>query len=86
MDKRFAIDDENLENVSGGIAEVGDDPQVGGRCPYCTTLMNRTATGYVCPDCGSVFDMNGNQIGGTTAVNTLNKTNGIGGAVLGKKR
>ena len=69
MDKRFAISDEDLELVSGGVASgaaVMDDSQAGGHCPHCTQLMNRTADGgYVCPNCGAVYDKSGRQIGGS---------------------
>ena len=76
MDKKFAINDEELEMVSGGIAETGDDSQAAGRCPYCTTLMNRTASGYVCPDCGSMFDLKGTQIGGMVHESKTRRTGG----------
>ena len=61
MSEKRILSEEELGNVSGGIAEV-DDAQVSGRCPYCTTLLKKKENGYECPDCGSMFDDGMNQI------------------------
>ncbi|MBO5551799.1 MAG: hypothetical protein J5966_07550 [Lachnospiraceae bacterium] len=84
MDKRFAIPDEELNQVSGGIivtSGIADDPQAGGHCPNCTALMNKTATGYVCPDCGAVFDKNGKQISGAASERLAKR---VGGSSFGR--
>ena len=60
--RAMKIGDESLEKVSGGVAEVSDDPQANGRCPYCATLLKETPYGYVCSDCGSMFDIHMHQI------------------------
>ena len=68
--KAMKLGDETLEKVSGGVAEVSDDPQANGRCPYCTTLLKATPYGYVCSECGSMFDGNMHQL--MSNVNSVN--------------
>ncbi len=51
------IDDDMLEQVSGGMGNVSnEDPQAYGRCPFDGTYLVKKGAGYVCPDCGQVFD------------------------------
>ena len=61
MDKKFRLDDDQLNNVAGGMEAVPDDPQSGGRCPECSTLLIKQGSSYVCPDCGYTRGMGGTQ-------------------------
>lgn len=65
MDKKNMIDEEILENVSGGVERVvSDDPQSAGRCKKCSALLRKTEYGYFCPDCNTMYDRNKRVIDG----------------------
>ncbi|MCR5747825.1 MAG: hypothetical protein K6G03_08960 [Lachnospiraceae bacterium] len=63
---RMKINDDMLEQVSGGMGIVSDDPQAYGRCPFDGAYLVKKGNGYVCPDCGQVFDKP--QVGVTSGV------------------
>lgn len=65
MSGKKQINEETLNKVVGGLAETGEDPQANGRCPYCATLLVPASYGYVCRDCGSMFDGDFNQLANT---------------------
>ena len=59
------LTDIELEYAAGGVEITGsDDPQANGRCKEagCTAYLRKTASGYMCPDCGAVYDENKNLI------------------------
>jgi hypothetical protein len=61
MDERKLLQDEEIKNVSGGIAEADDTVQKG-YCPYCAVPMTQVAGGYHCNVCGMSFDFNMVQV------------------------
>ena len=57
------LDDEMLDRVAGGMG-VSDDPQSAGRCPHCSAYLKKTPYGYVCRDCGAMYDRNRRPLAG----------------------
>lgn len=67
MESINRLNDDILENVSGGVGSVPDDPQANGRCPECGSLLMRNGNVYRCPDCGSTYTRD--QLTGAAASN-----------------
>lgn len=55
------LTDDELEFAAGGMGtddSVQDDPQTNGRCKAkdCSSYLHKTMDGYICPDCGAVYN------------------------------
>ena len=62
MNKDNILQDDTLSKVVGGSAI--DDPQNNGRCKCCAGILKKTSYGFLCSDCGIMYDKKLNPIEG----------------------